>query len=163
MEPVLELEYCNGFGEIFSLVKKAVQKSLGEHRVGLMLYLANLPAKVGAIHYPGTNDIVLNRRLLSRISTRSMSDRRAFIFSILLHEYLHSLGYENEREVRRLVYQVCAENFGKNHYITEAAFNGPWASLSEVDIEELENLDAELIGELELIRDFERTNHGYII
>lgn len=158
MDFIAELENCNDFGEIFSLVKKAVNKSLGEHRVGLMLYLGNLPMGIGAFHPLGTNDIVLNRRLLNRISReKSSSERRAFIFSILLHEYLHSLGYVDEREVRGLVYQICAENFGKEHYVTEAAFTGPWADLSEVDLEELGDLD------LELIRDFERTNHSYII
>lgn len=153
----VELENCNDYGEIFALVKRAVEKSLGEHRVGLMLYLGNLPIKVGAYHALGTNGIVLNRRLLNRISKRSPSDRRAFIFSILLHEYLHSLGYVDEGEVRGLVYQICAENFGKDHYVTEAAFTGPWADLSEVDLDELGDLD------LELIKDFERTNHSYII
>jgi len=155
---VVELEYCNDFAEIFSLVKKTVEKSLGEHRVGLMLYLGNLPMKVGAFHVLETNDIVLNRRLLNRISKeKSSSERRAFIFSILLHEYLHSLGYVNEREVRGLVYQICAESFGVNHYVTEAAFMGPWSSLTEANLEDLENLD------LELIKDFERIDHDYII
>ena len=158
MDLAIELEYCNDFGEIFSLVKKAVEKSLGEHRVGLMLYLGNLPMKVGAFHFLETNDIVLNRRLLNKISKeKSLSERRAFIFSILLHEYLHSLGYIKETEVRGLVYQICAENFGKNHYVTEAAFTGPWSSLTEGDLEELGNLD------LELIKDFEHIDHGYII
>ena len=157
MDFATELENYNDYGDIFALVKRAVNKSLGEHRVGLMLYLGNLPMRVGAYHPLGTNGIVLNRRLLNRISKRSPSDRRAFIFSILLHEYLHSLGYVDEREVRGLVYQICVENFGKDHYVTEAAFTGPWADLSEVDFEELGDLD------LELIKDFERTNHSYII
>ena len=159
MDFAVEFEKCIDYGDIFSLVKKVVEKSLGEHRVGLMLFLGNLPIRVGAFHALGTNDIVLNRRLLNSISRdKSSSERKVFIFSILLHEYLHALGYVDEREVRGLVYQVCAENFGENHPVTEAAITGPWASLSEEEIIAL----GEGIN-LELIKDFERTNHRYII
>ena len=42
-----ELERAKTYGDIFALVKKAVKRTLGEHRVGLMLYLGNLPMKVG--------------------------------------------------------------------------------------------------------------------
>ncbi len=159
MDFAAELEKCKNYGDIFSLVKKAVKKSLGEHRVGLMLLLGNLPMKVGAFHPIGTNDIVLNRRLLKRLSREKRRlEWKAFIFSILLHEYLHSLGYVDEREVRGLVYQICAENFGRDHPVTEAALTGPWTNLSEEDLMELgEDL------ELELVKDFERTNHRYII
>ena len=75
-----------------------------------------------------------------------------------MHEYLHSLGFTDERRVRHLTYRVCQENFGKTHPTVEAALTGPWANLSEEDYEEL---GPEL--DLELIRDFERIDSGYII
>lgn len=151
-----ELEQAKSYGDIFTIVKKAVKRSLGEHRVGLMLYLGNLPLKVGAFHPIGTNDIVLNRRLLKGI--KSELKHKAYIFSILLHEYLHSLGYVDERQVRGLTYKVCVDNFGSEHPVVEAAISGPWVNLSPEDLEEIEeNLD------LELVRDFERINSGYIV
>lgn len=137
------------------MVKKAVKRSLGLHRVGLMMYLGNLPIRVGAFHPLGTNDIVLNRRLLG--STKSQK-QKAHVFAILVHEYLHSLGFTDERRVRKLTYKVCQENFGKNHPTVDAALTGPWANLSEEDYEEIES---EL--DLELVRDFERIDSGYII
>jgi len=154
-----ELDKCREYGEIFSLLKRAVKKSLGEHRVGLMLFLGDLPLKVGAFHFLGTNDIILNRRLLNKVvKEKSPSEQKAFLFSILMHEYLHSLGYVDEREVRGLVYQICADNFGRKHYVTDAAITGPWASLSEEDFQELgESLN------LEMVKDFERTESRYII
>ena len=150
-----ELERAKGYGDIFALVKKAVKRSLGEHRVGLMLYLGNLPFKVGAFHPLGTNDIVLNRRLLDAV--KSELGEKAYLFSILLHEYLHTLGYVDERQVRGLTYKVCVENFGSEHPVVEAALTGPWIDISPEDLDEM----AEGL-ELELVRDFERIDIGYI-
>jgi len=151
-----ELERAKGYGGIFALVKKAVKRSLREHRVGLMLYLGNLPLRVGAFHPLGTNDIVVNRRLLN--TAESELKQKAYIFSLLLHEYLHSLGYADERQVRGLTYKVCVENFGREHPVVEAAITGPWVNLSPEDFEDI----AEDM-ELELVRDFEHIDMGYII
>lgn len=136
-------------------MKKAVKKTLGLHRVGLMLLLGNLPLNVGAFHPMGTNEIVLNRRLMK--SKTGMSER-SHLFTILLHEYLHSLGFEDEEQVRRLTYKVCLENFGRGSPVVEAVLTGPWADLTEEDFDELE---PEL--NLELVRNFERPDGGYII
>ena len=58
-----------------------------------MLLLADLPLRLGAFHGVGTNSIVMNRTLLDRIvkSGHSRLEVNSFIYSILLHEYLHSL------------------------------------------------------------------------
>jgi hypothetical protein len=120
-----------------------------------MLYLGNLPLEVGAFHPIGTNDIVLNRRLM-----RAKMDLRqkAHIFTILLHEYLHSLGYHNEEHVRRFVYKICKENFEVGHPALDSAISGPWEDLTEEDYEDIEpDLN------LELVRDFERIDIDYII
>ena len=120
-----------------------------------MLLLGNLPINVGAFHPMGTNEIVLNRRL---IRGKTGMSERSHVFAILLHEYLHSLGFEDESQVRRLTYRVCLDNFGRSSPVVEAAVNGPWADLTEEDFDELE---PEL--NLELVRNFERPDSGYII
>jgi len=137
------------------VVKKAVQRTLGRHRVGLMLYLGNLPIRVGAFHQMGTNDIVLNRRLLGQ--TRSLKEK-SNVFAILVHEYLHTLGFRDEKQVRRLTHKVCQENFGKSHQVVQASLTGPWAELTDEDFVEIQQ---EL--KLEMVRDFERIEGGYII
>jgi hypothetical protein len=73
---------------------------LKERRGGLMLYLANLPPQIGALHQVGSNSIVLNRLVLKAIESLAKSRRElnSFIYTILLHEYLHSLGYIDEQE-----------------------------------------------------------------
>lgn len=157
MQLAFDLEKAKNYGDIFTLVKKAVKMSLGEHRVGLMLYLGNLPMNVGAFHPMGTNDIVLNKRLL-KAAANTEPRWKAYVFSILLHEYLHSLGYADERQVRGLTYRVCLENFGSSHPASEAAVTGPWVTLSPEDFEAVaEDMD------LERVRDFERIDSGYII
>jgi hypothetical protein len=120
-----------------------------------MLYLGNLPIRVGAFHPMGTNDIVLNRRLLGSVNSLK---QKSNIFAILVHEYLHSLGYTDERMVRRLTYKICQDNFGVNHPTVESAVTGPWAELSEDDYDAIEpDLN------LEMVKDFERIECGYII
>jgi hypothetical protein len=152
-----DLNRAKTYGDIFVLVKKAARHSLGEHRVGLMLYLGNLPMNVGAFHPMGTNDIVLNRKLLEA-AAKTEPKWKAYVFSILLHEYLHSLGYSDERQVRGLTYRVCMENFGSDHPVTDAAVTGPWVNLSPEAFEAIsEDMD------LERVRDFERIDSGYII
>lgn len=153
----MELESAKSYGDIFALVKKAVNTSLGQHRVGLMLYLGNLPMKVGAFHPMGTNDIVLNRRLLEA-AAKTEPKWKAYVFSILLHEYIHSLGYADERQVRGLTYRVSLDNFGRDHPVVEAAISGPWVDLSR---EAFESMGEEM--DLERVPDFERIDSGYII
>lgn len=150
----VELDGAESYSDIFTLVKRSVKKELGLHRMGLMLYLGNLPMKVGAFHPMGTNDIVLNRRLFK---TNSEKDK-FHLFTTLLHEYLHSLGINDEREVRSLVYQICRNNFPEGHPILYSAMAGPWADMEYDDLE-----DIPLDLDLELVRDFERIDIGYII
>ena len=152
-----ELERAKSYGDIFSLVKKSVKKTLKEHRVGLMLYLGNLPMNVGAFHPMGTNDIVLNRKLL-KAAANTRTKWKAYTFSILLHEYLHTLGYLVERSVRGLTYRICMDNFGGDHPVTDAAVSGPWVNLNP---EAFESIGEEM--KLERVRDFERIESGNII
>lgn len=151
-----DLEKARDYADIFALVKRAVKRTLGEHRVGLMLYLGNLPRNVGAFHPLGTNEIILNRRLIE--GERCERRRKAYIFTALLHEYLHALGYVDERRVRALAYRVCVENFGREHPVVDVSITGPWTDLSE---EEFDKLSEGL--ELELVKDFERFDGRYIV
>ncbi|MGQ9543260.1 MAG: hypothetical protein ACUVTM_04110 [Candidatus Bathyarchaeia archaeon] len=111
------LDQCRDFTDIFSLVKRAVKEATGEARVGLMLVLVDLPGQVGAFHEVGSNSIVLNRRLLNSVirSSRSFREVKSYIFSVLLHEYLHSLGHLDEFEVRELAGHIAKETFGEGH------------------------------------------------
>jgi len=154
-----ELDRCENFGDVFELVKRSVKESLGQWRAGLMLYLADLPMYIGAFHGVGSNAIVMNRRLLDLTvkSSRSRREINSYVYYILLHEYLHSLGYIDEGQVRRLVYAVAERVFGEEHPTTQMALTGPAAILSRIrqPVEESSGSD------MEIVRDFDRSSQTY--
>lgn len=156
----LRLDHAKGFGDIYEIVKDAVKRSLGEYRVGMMLYLDDLPLQVGAYHPVGTNNIVLNRSLLNIIeaSTQSRQTVNAFVYNTLLHEYLHALGYLRETEVNQLIQKITEESFGETHIATELGRNGPWSILKDVPINMFETPKRLR----EVIKNFEKTDTRYI-
>jgi len=163
-----ELETSENFGDVFEIVKKSVKEQLNQERAGLMLVLADLPIQLGAYHGMGTNQIVMNRALLDRViaSGHPRSYINSFVYSILLHEYLHSLGVADEGEVRRLVYDVSLKTFGADHPASTIASKGPWTLLrprGSVDtlIPVEEQPDAKQ-RDAELVRDFDRSHRAYI-
>ena len=154
------LDQCHDFGDVFELVKKSAEHSLGRRRAGLMLYLAKLPSHIGAFHTMGTNGIVMNRTTLDAIThgARSLREINAYIYSILLHEYLHALGYVDEGEVRRLVHDVSLDAFGPEHPATQIASKGPGAILPGVTFDSSPNK----APDVEVVPDLERSSQRYI-
>ena len=112
-----------GFDSIFELVKAATERTLRVHRAGLTLVLGDIPNNVGAYHEMGSNAIVMNRNLLRIVETlsKTRSRRNSYVFMILLHEYLHSLGYTSDGQVRQLGKQITNEFLGRRHLAAEMA------------------------------------------
>ncbi len=105
------------------MVKAAAEKSLRLHRAGLTLVLGDIPNNIGAYHEMGSNAIVMNRNLLrivERVSS-SKSQVNSYVFMILLHEYLHSLGYEDDGQVRTLSKDITRSFLGEGHPAAEMA------------------------------------------
>lgn len=154
------LDASHDFGDVFELVKKSAERSLGLRRAGLMLYLAKLPRHIGAYHTLGTNGIVMNRTILDMVThgARSLREINSYVYSILLHEYLHALGYVEERDVRRLVYDVSEETFGPDHPATQIASRGPGAMFPEISLHEAPTESPDI----EVIPDLERSSQRYI-
>lgn len=117
------LSVADGFDGIFEMVKSATERSLRMHRAGLTLVLGDIPNSVGAYHEMGSNAIVMNRNLLRIVErlSRSRSKRNSYVFMILLHEYLHSLGYTSDRRVRELGKEIAEAYLGRNHMAGEMA------------------------------------------
>ena len=117
------LSSAEGFDKIFEMVKVATERTIGKHRAGLTLVLGDIPNDVGAYHEMGSNAIVMNRNLLRIVEklSKSKSKRNAYVFMILLHEYLHSLGYTSDRQVRVLGRRIADEYLGKRHLAGEMA------------------------------------------
>jgi hypothetical protein len=157
----LRIDEAEGFRGIWEIVKETVQTCLGEHRRGMLLFLDDLPLHLGAYHQLGTNNIVLNRRLVNIVEavTKSRKLVNAFVYSILTHEYLHALGHISEAEVRSLVYDISKQCFGENHIATTLAEKTPWSLLKGIP---LTNIPAHK-QDMELIKDLEKPNHPYIV
>jgi hypothetical protein len=121
------LEKAKDFGDIFNIVKKTVKKYLGTDQAGLLLGLSDLGAHgssyLGAFYSFDANTIVINKRPLNKIKQSNPKLYNPYIFHVLIHEYIHSLGITDENEVRQLVYGITQKNFGKNHLATQIAFN----------------------------------------
>jgi len=154
------LEKAGSFREIFELVKDTAKHSLGLYRSGMLLFLDDLPLQVGAYHQVGTNNIIMNRTLLNIIqaTTDSTQTVNAFTYSILLHEYLHALGYLEESEVRPLVYKISKESFGDDYVATQLARSGPWLLLKDLPLHGIEAPKRVI----EIVKDFEKTQR-YIV
>jgi hypothetical protein len=154
-----DLDQSKNFGDVFQLVKRAVKETLGLTRAGLMLYIGNLPTQVGAFHQLGSNGIVINRKILNRVErdAKSKTEVHSFLFVILTHEYLHSLGYHDEQQVRELVREISEKVLGEKHPATEMATTGlmQWFPGKELPHDQD-------VGDFTIIRDFERQNQTYI-
>jgi len=159
-DAVKQLDLCRNFGDVFEVVKKTVERSLGQRRSGLMLYLAELPEHVGAYHAIGTNGIVMNKSALDAVtrSARTIREINSYVYSILLHEYLHSLGYVDEAQARKLVYEISKENLGADHPATEIAQRGPAVMFPGVG----EPTFKEHSHHVEIVTDFDRSTESYI-
>jgi hypothetical protein len=150
-----------GYNDVWKIVKDTVHDSLGEYRAGMMLFLDNLPLYLGAYHPLGTNNIVLNRNLVETVEAATTSKQlvNAFIYSLLVHEYLHALGHLSEEEVRSLVRQISRERFGEDHIVTKLAKRSLWTLLKNLPIRRTTTSQ----HELEIVKDFEKPNQNYII
>jgi hypothetical protein len=117
------LAAARNFDDIFALVKQATEGSLGMHRAGLSLVLGDIPNNVGAYHEMGSNAIVMNRNLLKVVQKISKSHARvnSYVFMILLHEYLHTLGYASDGQVRKLGREIADAYFGASHPAADMA------------------------------------------
>jgi hypothetical protein len=122
-----ELEKARDLPEIFEVVKAVVAKLLGRSRGGLMLGLANLGnhpnAFLGGFFTVGSNVIVMNKIPLQKIKETRPDLYKPYAFSILLHEYLHSLGYLDEIQVRNMVCSLTKEALGEKHAASDMAGN----------------------------------------
>ncbi len=122
-----ELDKCNSIKDIFDLVKDCVKEATRESRAGLDIGLAELGNKPNALisaYYPfGSNIIVLNMTPLRRIMETKPDILKPYLFAILLHEYIHSLGYADEEAVREMSYAICRDIFGEGHPATRLSLD----------------------------------------
>ena len=154
-----KLVKCNGFGDIFELVKQITFEILKLRRAGLSLYLAYIPKYILAYHIMGSNTIVMNKAILDVIlPKKDIEYVNSYIFVVLLHEYLHSLGFYDEFEVRRLTSKIILEAFGEDHISNKMIGK----ELIEI-FPEIKEIPIFYKNYYEVVRDFDKSNTTYIV
>lgn len=122
---------------------------LGNHPKGFL----------GGFFTVGSNVIVLNKNPLQRITETRPELYKPYAFHVLLHEYIHSLGYLDERKVNSTVYQITKEALGDEHLATEIAAG------TEKFMQHLVYPDSAWKPDedrMELEKDFDRSSVSYI-
>jgi len=157
------IENARSLADIFEVVKRAVENDVGYARGGLMLALADLgnhpQGFIGAFYPIASNIIVMNKIPLARIKETQPDLYPYYAFHVLLHEYLHSVGFIDEMRCREKVYQISINLFGENHLVTQIAksFEKFFPNLVYPDVAwQPEDM------KLEIVPDFDRGNTGYI-
>lgn len=123
MEKIDDFKVEQSLIDTFEQVKDAVRKSEGRSRAGLMLGLQELGSSlngfIGAYFPVSSNIIVVNKTPLRRIIETKPQLLKPYSFHVLLHEYIHALGYLDEETTKRKTYEISKENFGEDHIITK--------------------------------------------
>ncbi len=153
------IESAENYNDLFELVKRTVEAELFKHRAGLSLILADMPNTVGAYHPVGSNNIVLNRALIDSMKRVIKNEREinTFIFTVLMHEYLHSLGYMDELKVRRMCGAVCSSALGDDHIAVKMS-TGNWLEMYP----QLATVYPRMSRDYELVERFDSSSMGYI-
>lgn len=160
MQFVEKIANLKDFDETFELVKAVVLQKFKLHRAGLSLILQMMPSSLGAYHMLGSNAIVVNTYLLTTLKriVQSTEEYNSYIFMVLSHEYLHSLGIVDENTVRQMTFELCKWMLGNDHTATKMAKNGPSAIYPE-----LRSLMQSQFGrDFQVVKNFDRSNQTYI-
>jgi hypothetical protein len=121
------LDQARNYDDVFAVVRESVRRVLGKERVGLGLGLSELPAQIGAYWQVTGNIIILNERLIRVLdATEPQAQRTAFLYVVILHEYLHSLGFLDERTDRQVVARVSTQALGEEHAAAKLARGDLW-------------------------------------
>jgi hypothetical protein len=157
------LDEAKTLADIFEVVKAIVLKSMKKSRGGLMLGMADLGNHprgfLGGFFTVGSNVIVLNKNPLQRITETRPELYKPYAFHVLLHEYIHSLGFLDERMVNSKVYEITKDALGEEHLATQIAAS------TESFMKHLVYPDSAWKADddrMELEKDFDRSSVSYI-
>ncbi|MFH1229194.1 MAG: hypothetical protein V1678_02085 [Candidatus Aenigmatarchaeota archaeon] len=159
---VNSLKDCSSIPDIFEVVKEAVWKTVRKSRAGLELGLVELGNKpdglLGAYYVTGSNIIIMNETPLNRIQETNPELVTPYIFSILLHEYLHSLGYFDEELVKNTTHDISCKVFGKSSVIAQISADMAKFFPNLIYPQGAPNIDAPV----KIVQGFDRSSIRYI-
>jgi hypothetical protein len=150
--------------DIFQLVKKIVQEYLRADQAGLMVGVSDLGSHgrgfLGAFYSLNANMIIINKRPLARLEQTNPAIYNFYLFHILLHEYIHSIGSYDELQTRQLVQEISRHYFGADHVVTQMATDMerflPHLTYPSVGFQPPEEMD------IDFVMGLDRSNTNYI-
>jgi hypothetical protein len=148
------------FSEAFELVKSVVLQKFRMHRAGLSLILQMMPSNLGAYHMLGSNAIVMNSYLLAAVKkiAGSTEEFNSYMFMVLAHEYLHSLGIVDENTVRQMTFDLCKWMLGDDHAATKMAKEDPSTIYPELRL----LMQSQFSSDFQVVGNFDKKNQTYI-
>lgn len=150
------LDECEGFSCILEIIRQCVHEYLGVRRNGLSLGLTDLPLQVGGFHAVPSNFIMLNRKILNAIMQYDRRLVNAYIFHVMLHEYLHTLSILDEEKVSMLTYVISKNFLGEKHPSTLIAKHGIGSVFPRLAV------DSQTNRNITIVEDFDSENLTYI-
>ena len=119
----------NDYSQVFDLIRRIVSTVLRKSHSGILLGLQDLgfhpQGFVGGYHRVGTNEIYLNRNVLQIMREETTEDHyKAYLFHLLLHEYIHSVGWTDEKKTKELTRTLSREIFNTKHPVYKIAAYG---------------------------------------
>jgi hypothetical protein len=152
--------------DTFEEVKKVVKKAENLSRAGLMLGLQELGASyngfIGAYFPVTSNIIVLNKSPLKRIIETNSKLLKPYGFHVLLHEYIHSLGFLDEQITRQKTYEICKNYFGEDHVATQLSKDMS-KFFPNLVYPEFGWMPSQKYPPIQIIRGFDKSNYEHYI
>jgi hypothetical protein len=116
----------NNYSHLFDLIRRIVSNVLKKSRAGILLGLEDLgfhpQGFVGGYHRVGTNEIYLNRNVLQMMREETPEAHyKAYLFHLLLHEYIHSIGFVDEQKTRDFTSIISRSIFDTKHPVYKIA------------------------------------------
>lgn len=121
------LKEAKTISDIFEMVKDIVRKHIGLEQAGLMVGVTDLGGFnngfIGAFYSLEANTIIINKMPLKKILQTNPALYNHYLFHVILHEYIHSIGSYDEQQTRLLVHEISERYFGPGHIVTQLSAN----------------------------------------
>ncbi len=159
-----ELRKAKTISDIFDIVKGIVMKHLGLEQAGLMVGVTDLGGFkngfIGAFYSLEANTIIINRMPLKSILQTNPALYNYYLFHVILHEYIHSIGSYDEAQTRLLVHEISEHHFGPSHIVTQLSTN--LQALIPNLIHDDQGFRPQQDASIEFVKGIDRKNINYI-
>lgn len=169
----MDIEYLKKrLSDIFEEIKKDVKKVLGRRRAGLSLGLVDMGVSprgfIGGMFFSGGTMILMNTTALKALIAEINQEEDkpddivvAYVYHVLMHEYIHSLGFLDEFTCRQITLHVTRQLFNEHNPVYVMAERGIGHYFPEFTYAPAGYAFRPKPSEIELIDGFDRSSTTY--